>query len=109
MPHFHDFNPWASELAYIPDLEEFLELIPDEKTWVHPLEGTPFPARTRERYRSRIEAIGKYDLYVLEDGSAGVRVGKEGSQYLSPYVDVEKAKALWHKYTPAPSELTNSG
>jgi len=90
MPHFHDFNPWASELAYIPDLDEFVDALD--------------PFYNRERYKNRLRTVGKYDVYVLSNGDLGVRFGREESQYLSPASNEPKAKALWAKYSGAKPE-----
>jgi hypothetical protein len=84
MAHWHDFNPWAAELIYLPSLEEAQSVcVPDGQIerWLHTskLYGTP----------------GKLDAYLLRDGPLsrhtremhlGVRYGPEGSQYFSPYV-----------------------
>jgi hypothetical protein len=104
VPHFHDFNPWANTLIYLPDLEEFLEALPDDEVRVYSEEGTSRIARNRTQYQNQITSLKKYDLYVLKDGELGVRFGKEGNQYLSPYSDKEKAKALWAKYSGAQPE-----
>lgn len=79
MAHWHDFNPWASKLVYLPSLEEVYEL-------------------TGQDYSSR---TGKFDAYIIEGGgyfSVGIRYGKKPEDYLSPACDQRKAAVLFAKY-----------
>lgn len=99
MAHWHDFNPWAADLIYLPSLEEAAALTngPSDKMiewWLKEskLHGT----------------LGKLDPYLLRDGPLsrgpremhlGIRWGKEPWEYFSPHVEhQERALELFLKY-----------
>ena len=71
MAHWHDYNPWANKLIYVPSIAEVI--------------GKKAEARILKQYGERVDA------YILPQPegippSFGVRYGKEGHEYLSPYV-----------------------
>jgi len=88
MQHWHDFNPWAEKIIYVP-LKELAEALSIPRD-VH---GT---LDIWHRYGYRL------DGYILEavngNHSAGVRYGEEPDQYLLPYCDPVKLQALIEKY-----------
>ncbi len=92
MAHWHESNPWASKLVYVPDLAELAEALVANR-------------RAREpALRYWQEKGQKLDAYVLKDSlgfHAGIRYGAEGSEYLSPYCDEAKLAMLWTKYQQA--------
>jgi hypothetical protein len=97
MAHWHDFNPWASRLVYVPSLEELAECVIDGQ------------ANLR-----RWKAIGpKLDAYILpqldDHHSIGIRYGREGHEYLSPHnAHPTKTQALLDKYrSPTPPSASS--
>ena len=91
MAHWHDFNPWADRLIYVPDLEEFLECLyyPDNA----------------QHYRDKCtHYYDKVDAYILLQPSGmhsgGIRYGREGNEYLSPYMNSAALERLARKYAP---------
>jgi hypothetical protein len=82
MPHWHDDNPWADAVVYVP-MEELAEAVA----------GGPHESGTDgasvEQTLAHWRAAGpRLDAYVLPqpDGrhSVGIRYGAEGHEYLSP-------------------------
>ena len=80
MLYWHEYNPWANDIIYIP-LETAAELCsyswPSYETLWH-----------WKQYSDKLDA------YILPqpsgDHSVGVRYGKEGNEYLSPYANSVK-------------------
>lgn len=93
MAHWHDFNPWADRIVYLPDLEELSALL-------NPLE----PTRYLERWMKE-HPDGKLDAYILPQPSkfhsCGVRWGREGHEYYSPGLNRYAAELLLAKYRNA--------
>lgn len=98
MAHWHDFNPWATELVYVPDFDEFLDAVFDGEESV------------KDSYRQNL-AGKKFDCYLLYDGPlthgfsrelhAGIRYGADGPEYYSPYIrNKEVVMNLLRKYGP---------
>lgn len=92
MAHWHDFNPWADNVIYLPDLAELSACLnPDQ------------PLSQLERWERERDAR-LLDAYILPqpDGqhSCGIRWGKEGEEYYSPYIDPYIASLLISKYGP---------
>jgi hypothetical protein len=89
MTHWHNFNPWADHIVYLPDLKELSACL------------DPYdPERQLNRWlRERGE---KLDAYILPQPSGwhdcGVRYGEEGSEYYSPHIDRYIADLLLNKY-----------
>ena len=96
MAHWHDFNPWADTIVYIPSLEELAECVTGRSVkecvdrWIaqSKLYGTP----------------GKLDAYILPQPSGfhdiGVRWGERPEYYFSPGAIKDKTQALLDKYGP---------
>jgi hypothetical protein len=82
MPHFHDYNPWAHKIIYVPSIAEV----------VGPL---------YEDYVFR-EYGQKVDAYILPQPSGihcfGIRYGQEENEYLSPYAEPGLLQVLVAKY-----------
>ena len=83
MAHWHDFNPWAGVLLYLPSLAELLS--PYEE------------AKLLKRFP------GKLDLYMLHEvcglHSVGLRYGAREEEYVSLFLAPAKSTALWAKYS----------
>jgi hypothetical protein len=98
MAHWHDFNPWATEVVYIPSLEEIAACLERPEQQIQ---------RWKEqavRYNGDERLL---DAYILRDGirarvrecHVGIRWGKSPEQYFSPYVaDQSIALLLWKKF-----------
>lgn len=92
MAHWHDFNPWAEKLIYLPDLEELAAAIA--------------PTTKQEETLAYWRRAGKkIDAYLLPqpsgDVSVGIRYGADGAEYISIYHN--NHAALWElirKYQP---------
>lgn len=90
MAHWHDFNPWADKIVYVPSLEELAQCCSTDIE------------RTVERWRTNGSRL---DAYILPNPSSwhsiGVRYGPKGPDYLSPYNRFnETTKSLLLKYGP---------
>lgn len=88
MAHWHDHNPWANEIVYLPDIEELSHCLDPHR----PL-----------RLINTIASYGKrFDAYILPSPtgyhSCGIRFGAEGHEYLSPPIDRFIADLLLSKY-----------
>lgn len=82
MAHWHDHNPWAVRLLYIPSIAEAVG----------------------ESYERNAYQFGnKLDAYLLKQPSGefcfGIRYGECGSDYLSPWIDQTLASSLFTKYS----------
>jgi len=93
MAHWHDFNPWAAEVVYLPNLEELSAcLCPAE------------PSRQVKRWLSNHG--NKLDAYILPSPtgqhSCGVRYGVDGGDYYSPHINPYIADLLLSKYRSKP-------
>ena len=92
MAHWHDFNPWADRLIYVPDLDEFLGCLQ------YP-EAIEFYHEKCEKY-----FCGKVDAYILLQLSGlhegGIRYGAKPEEYLSPYMNSTTLEQLAYKYAP---------
>lgn len=87
MAHWHDFNPWADRLIYLPDMQEL-------SACVDPFKPEDFYSRVFREHGYKVDA------YILPKSlEVGVRYGKEGSEYYSPYVNQWIAKLLVSKYS----------
>ena len=117
MAHWHDFNPWAHELVYLPTLEEAARVCTREGDTIRLTDGNVVPHDVAFKVKHwldqsiRYDTPGKLDAYLLCDGPlsirwagprefhCGVRWGREREQYFSPMVQDEAlAKALFLKY-----------
>jgi hypothetical protein len=91
MAHWHDYNPWADRLIYIPSLEELAEAL-------------QYPGIISEKVKQWQKAGKKLDAYVLcqpsGDHCMGIRYGAEPHEYISPYGNREKLQRLIDKYGP---------
>jgi hypothetical protein len=94
MAHWHDFNPWAAHLIYVPDLEEFIDAV-------------GYSEDKRRELLKYWQSAGKIDCYVLPSlklahghHEMGIRYGKEGQEYSSPYGNHDKLQKLIDKYGP---------
>lgn len=92
MAHWHDFNPWAGTLTYVPDLDELADCL-------------MYPESRENAIAEWLQYGTKVDAYVLPPSprsglceSGGVRFGREGRDYFSSYFDSRKLTALWRKY-----------
>lgn len=69
MTHWHDYNPWADHIIYVPSIAEVLG---------------------KEQEKRILSDHDKVDAYILPQSSGyhsfGIRYGKEDYEYLSPYV-----------------------
>jgi hypothetical protein len=111
MAHWHDFNPWAAELVYLPSLEEAALCCEGGMISVDD-KSVPYDVQfivTHWLHQSVLcETAGKLDAYLLRDGPLskgerymhlGVRWGKEPEEYFSPHVcHQEYALMLYLKY-----------
>jgi hypothetical protein len=90
MAHWHDFNPWADVLVYLPDIDEAAACI-------RPTD----PHTVKQRW---LRCGKKLDIYILPQPSGwhdfGVRFGPKPEQYLSPHIDRYIANLLLSKYAP---------
>lgn len=112
MAHWHDFNPWANSIVYIPSLEELAECVAGGT--IHILaENKTVPYNVDylvEHWQNEARIMGtpnKLDAYILPqpngDHSVGVRYGKEASEYFSPMNrNKEKTQELLNKYKGRP-------
>lgn len=97
MAHWHDFNPWADVIIYLPDLDELSACLDPREPKRH---------RLRWEYEQGIRGCDPrfLDAYILPQPSGlhdvGVRYGKEGSEYYSPYMDPYITNLLYDKYRP---------
>jgi hypothetical protein len=118
MAHWHDFNPWANEVIYLASMEEYAHCHDNlnQFTLVLHTDGT----QTRERLTSELiielalnnakirQATNnpKVDAYILPQPSGyhslGLRVGPEGSDYISPPCNQEIANLYIKKYGGKP-------
>jgi len=114
MAHWHDFNPWADVIVYVPDLEEFASCIEG----IGRLCTRLYPDGTSETFIQTIEhhienwklcsrnrgGKGHLDAYILPQPSRlhdiGVRYGRKPEDYFSPMGNRAKVEALLHKYGP---------
>jgi hypothetical protein len=91
MAHWHDFNPWADSVIYLPSLEELSACLDPND-----------PDRQINRWHR--EHGSKLDAYILPspsgDHSCGIRYGAEGSEYYSPFINPHIAELLISKYGP---------
>lgn len=91
MTYWHDYNPWKDELIYVTT-EEWLDCL-------------KYQDETRVRYVQQMERRPFHDLYILPspnknfNHSMGMRYGRHGAEYLSPYGDSDKIQALINKYS----------
>lgn len=83
MAHWHDFNPWAANLVYLPSILEAL--------------GEAAENRIFADYGQQV------DLYLLRSPegahSCGIRYGRELHEYLSPAINAAHAETLLRKYS----------
>lgn len=90
MAHWHDFNPWAAELCYIPSLEEAAALVYEKSDRIADLVS-----------HWKQSGGNKLDAYILSQPSGwralGIRFGKEPEQYFSYDCDKERAAILLEK------------
>lgn len=82
MAHWHDFNPWATHLIYVPSIAEAKDA-------------------QYENYVFHYYGVA-VDAYILAQPSGqhslGIRYGKEPEDYLSPPIAQDKAEQLIKKY-----------
>lgn len=88
MAHWHDHNPWADRLVYLPDIDELSACL------------DPYnPTRHAKGWRKQHK---KLDAYILRqpngEHSCGVRFGKRGESYYSPHINPYIAALLLTKY-----------
>lgn len=93
MALWHDFNPWADRLVYLPDLAEL-------SACLDPLHAERHLIRWQAEHKSAMDA------YIISAAqgrlhSCGIRYGKEGEQYYSPYINSYVAELLLAKYRNA--------
>lgn len=92
MAHWHDHNPWATKIIYLPDLDE--------------LSACLDPYRPTDQRDSWLHSHpdGKLDAYILPQlggiHSCGVRWGIRGDEYYSPHINPYVAELLISKYGP---------
>ncbi len=94
MAHWHDYNPWADMLVYLPDLDELsacldpADPLRQKNIWMH-----------GQKLRGRGERL---DAYILPQPSGwhscGIRYGADGSEYYSPHINPYIAELLLTKY-----------
>ena len=117
MAHWHDFNPWASTLVYVPSLEEWVEAHEGlNKIWdCSAIGGSPQQLATVEWLvdhclnNARIQqgtSNPKVDAYILPQPSGmhdmGLRIGPAPEQYHSPPCNPVIAEQLIKKYGGKP-------
>lgn len=113
MAHWHDFNPWAGTIVYIPSLEEWAEAHADLHGYCDcsRVGGGPHELMTiewivnRALHNARIRqgtSNPKVDAYILPQPSGqhdmGLRIGPEPSEYQSPPCNPVIAEHLIRKY-----------
>lgn len=112
MAHWHDYNPWATELVYLPSLEEAAACAAGGTIGLGDGTSLPYDTEYLVKHWLHTSAIrgtaGKLDAYLLRDGPLsrgrremhlGIRFGKEPEEYHSPMVQNQAlALELYHKY-----------
>lgn len=102
MAHWHDFNPWADRLVYVPDLYELAECVAHGT--IHILaENKTVPYTPELAVEHWLQHGPRVDAYILPQPSGnhsiGIRYGAEGSEYFSPHnAKPHKTQALLDKY-----------
>lgn len=113
MAHWHDFNPWADSIVYLPSMEEFAECHAGlhEYCDCSRIGGSPHELMTIEwiiehalnnaRIRQGTQNP-KVDAYILPQPSGqhclGLRIGPEPEEYQSPACNAKVAQYFIDKY-----------
>ena len=98
MAHWHDYNPWARSVLYLPDLNELSACLNP----IHPNDS--FCRWERDHPNGRLDA------YLLKDGPnatvreihCGIRFGAAAHEYYSPPINQFVANLLHNKYERNP-------
>jgi hypothetical protein len=114
MAHWHDFNPWADCIVYLPSMEEWAEcnnMLGETVACYHADGSVTHELATLEWLidhglnNARIQQgtdNPKVDPYILPQPSGqhslGLRIGPAPEQYQSPSCNVKKAQELIDKY-----------
>lgn len=90
MAHWHDFNPWAAVLVYLPDLDELSACL------------DPADPRRQIKRWEKERGLTTLDAYIIPTPSAvyscGIRWGAEPESYYSPYINPYIGSLLVTKY-----------
>ena len=88
MPHWHEYNPWADSVVYVP-IERLAECVAGGLISVGSWDGPIVPYDVPYVLQHFAQGGDKLDAYILPqpsgDHSLGVRYGAEGSEYFSPH------------------------
>jgi hypothetical protein len=98
-PHWHDQNPWADRLMYVP-LEELAECFMGIGRLVRLNDNEVTMCDVAFVVQNWRQYGDKLDAYILTGPltTAGIRFGPEGPDYLSPGFSLPKLWALIRKY-----------
>lgn len=103
MQHWHDSNPWADAIVYVP-IEELAAALAGGKVQIG--KDGPIVDQTPERLLAQWRSYGdRLDAYILPcpDGrcSTGIRYGADGNEYLSPAAyDPSSVRELLGRHAP---------
>lgn len=87
-PHWHDSNPWAERVIYIP-VELAAEIATQPTQWM-----LSDAAAVLRHWRHYGQALDAYLLPGPSGISLGVRYGADGPDYLSPMANQAKARLV---------------
>ncbi|RUX60138.1 hypothetical protein [Mesorhizobium sp. M7A.F.Ca.CA.002.12.1.1] len=98
-PHWHDQNPWADRLTYVP-IEELAECFMGLGRMVHLNDNEVTMCDVAFVLQNWAQYGDKLDAYILTGPltTAGIRFGPDGPDYLSPGFSLPKLRALMLKY-----------
>jgi len=110
--HWHEHNPWADAVVYVP-IARLAECVAGGTITIFKT-GKVVPYDVAYVLKHFAQGGDKLDAYILPqpsgDHSLGVRYGAEGSEYFSPHnAHPEKTRALLAEYRrgkPPVSRLT---
>lgn len=97
MSHWHDYNPWAERVVYVP-IEELAEVLAGGQ--IQLVDGT-VAENDKEQMLASWNRVGySLDAYLLPNQafgfSAGIRYGSHDNEYLSLYV--RDQTLVWELY-----------
>jgi len=100
-PYWHDVNPWADSVVYVP-IERLAECVAGGTISIYST-GVVVPYDVAYVLQHFAQSGNRLDAYILPqpsgDHSLGVRYGAEGSEYFSPHnAHPEKTRALLEEF-----------